>query len=94
MESPVEKSSTVERRGGDRTPYAGDVTVHFAAEPIVGPGRNISREGVFFVAEGSVRVRVTVDGSDRERIGELVRVESMGEGRIGLAIRFLPDVAT
>lgn len=78
-----------ERRRTERGPLAGRVTVEMAPEPIVGPGQNISEEGVFFVAETSLRVRVKIDGEERWLDGEVVRVQSMGEGRVGMAIKFV-----
>ena len=76
-----------ERRGGDRLPTSAEVAVYID-QPIVGPGQNLSNEGVFFVTEGAIHVRVLVAG-EGEREGELIRLESMGEGKLGLAVRFL-----
>jgi hypothetical protein len=77
-----------ERRSFDREPMEGTVTVRFAEQEIVGPGQNMSDEGVFFVADGALRVKIQVDGRGTWREGEVVRVQSMGEGRLGMAIRF------
>ncbi len=56
---------------------------------IAGSGQNISPQGVFFTADGALQVRVRLGGHDHSVRGELVRYESMGDGRVGIAIRFL-----
>jgi len=81
------KQSDQERRGGDREPLAGNVVVRFDDIPLIGSGQNISPEGVFFVAEGAVRVRVQMAGGEPV-VGEVVRVTSMGDGRTGIAVVF------
>jgi hypothetical protein len=63
------------------------VTIRFEAGTIVGSGENISAQGVFFTAEGTLPVTVQVAG-ERDVRGQLVRLESMGGGRIGIAVRF------
>jgi PilZ domain len=68
------------------------VTITFATDSIIGPGQNISAQGVFFVAETSIPVTVRIDGVEATVRGELVRVQSMGEGRVGIAVRFLEPV--
>ncbi len=78
-----------QRRASARSHLDGTVTVHIDAQNVVGPGQNISADGVFFVAEGALRVLVEVEGAAGRRRGEVVRVQSMGEGRIGIAVRFV-----
>lgn len=63
------------------------VTIRFDAGTIVGSGENISAQGVFFTADGTLPVTVQVAGQADVR-GQLVRLESMGGGRIGIAVRF------
>lgn len=63
------------------------VTIRFEAGTIVGSGENISAQGVFFTADGSLPVVVQIAGQGDVR-GQLVRLESMGGGRIGIAVRF------
>ena len=79
----------IESRREERLPLEATVTIDFAAGSIVGPGQNISREGVYFTAEGSLPVTVRIGDSGRQVRGQVVRFESMGDGRIGVAIRFL-----
>ena len=71
----------------DRQPLAGNVVVRFDDVPLIGSGPNVSPVGVFFVAEGAVRVRVQMDGQDPV-VGEVVRMTSMGNGRTGIAVVF------
>lgn len=72
-----------------RVPMHENVTVQIEAQRIVGPGENISAQGVFFVTEGAIPVTVRIAGVDQVVRGELVRVQTMGEGRTGIAVRFL-----
>ncbi len=84
-----------ERRDNGRKGFARDVTIQFSQAEIVGPGQNISPQGVFFVADTTLRVKVKVDGVEGDLDGELVRVQAMGEDRVGVAVRFLeplPDL--
>ena len=77
----------IEARREPRIGLEGGVTIHFDGGTIAGDGQNISAQGVFFTADGSVPVTVQVEGRGAVR-GHLVRVESMGEGRFGIAVRF------
>ena len=76
-----------DRRGEDRQPLGGQVVVRFDDVPLIGSGQNLSQEGVFFVAEGSVQVIVQLEGRDLI-VGEVVRMTSMGDGRTGIAVTF------
>ena len=49
----------------------------------------MSAQGVYFTTAGAVRVNVQVPGNPVAMAGELVRVESMGDGRLGIAVRFV-----
>ena len=84
--SPRQRSPSRGRRA-ERLPLDAPVKVQFAAGSIVGSGQNISSEGLYFTAEGSLRVTVHIEG--REVTGQLVRFESMGNGKVGVAIRFV-----
>ena len=87
--APEAASSTDERRNDNRKALDGDVVVELLEPQIIGPGQNISPEGVFFVSEGAVRVRVRIEGEDDGwRTGELIRVQSMGPDQVGVAIKF------
>jgi hypothetical protein len=85
----IPRTGVVDRRSGDRDALGGAVVVRFGQLELVGPGQNISPEGVFFVADTSLRVSVSIEGEAEPREGELVRVQTMGEGRVGVAIRFI-----
>ena len=87
MNDDVSQSSMGSARS-PRVDLAGQVTIRFAADALVGSGKNVSDQGVFFVADGSVPVKVTIEGREGELDGELVRVESMGAGKVGIAVKF------
>lgn len=74
-------------RAAERLPFASDVSVAFQDTPIIGSGKNISETGVYFIADGEIRVEVTL--GDRVIRGRLVRVENHGANKTGLAVRFL-----
>lgn len=86
----TEDNQGPERRRDNRQSLGGAVTVQLPAQEIVGPGENLSSDGVFFVAAGAVVVEVILPGTSEVRRGELVRVTQMGAGRIGVAVRFPP----
>lgn len=65
-----------------------EVSLEIDAGAIVGPGQNISQQGVFFTAQARVPVVVKIAGREQPLAGELVRFESMGGGRVGIAVRF------
>ena len=87
METKEPTADVQDRRIGDREPIDGTVTVQFEEQQVVGPGQNMSEEGVFFIVEAALRVRVRVDGE--WRLAEVIRVQSMGEGKLGMAVRFV-----
>jgi len=88
MSEPTAKTGVAGRRDA-RVDLGESVTIDFAAGSIVGSGQNLSAQGVFFTAAASIAVTVRIDGRDQIVRGELVRVETMGDGRVGIAVRFL-----
>jgi hypothetical protein len=87
----------IENRRDPRIELAEQVTIRFEAGEIVGPGQNISLQGVFFTAPASIPVTVRIAGKSEVVRGELVRVETMGDGRVGIAVRFVapqPDLVS
>ncbi len=76
-------------RRDPRQAMEASVTIQFEAGAIVGPGQNLSLQGVFFTASGSLPVTVRIAGTDQVVRGELVRFERMGDGLVGIAVRFL-----
>lgn len=82
-------SAAEERRTDERRSMDGQVSVRLVDDTFVGPGQNISRDGIFFVAESSLKVLVDTGEGSEPLEGELVRVQSMGEGQVGIAVRFL-----
>ncbi|MBL8748418.1 MAG: PilZ domain-containing protein [Planctomycetes bacterium] len=86
MDEP--RTTTTDHRRAERVPFAGTVAIEFDTTSLVGSGENISNEGVYFTAEGEVPVLVRMgDGGTTVR-ARLVRFESMGGGRVGIAVRF------
>ena len=87
MQEPKQDTAANQRRD-PRVPIDEDVTIEIDAQNIIGPGKNVSAQGVYFTTTAAVRVRVRFGGKDRVVPGELVRVESMGDGQVGIAVRF------
>jgi hypothetical protein len=79
--------TSVDGRRAARVELDEQVTIRFEAGAITGSGRNISAQGVFFTADAALPVIVQIAGRADVR-GRLVRLESMGDGRIGVAVRF------
>lgn len=82
------KSTANDSRRADRHPLDAAVTIDIAALSFAGSGENISQQGVYFTAEATVPVAVRIGDTGKTVRGHLVRFESMGNGRIGVAIRF------
>jgi hypothetical protein len=83
-----QSTTAAERRDQPRATLEGNVTVRFREGALVGPGQNVSDEGVFFVGGGAITVEVELPDGSR-RTGEVVRVQSMGDKQLGLAVRFI-----
>jgi hypothetical protein len=65
--------------------------------------KNVSREGIYFVSEVAsyyegMRLYVSVphhtpqEPQDREYLGQVARIERLGEGKWGIAVQFLLEV--
>jgi hypothetical protein len=76
-----------QERRATRVALDGEVTIRFDGGTILGSGENVSAQGVFFTALASLPVTVIIAGRGEVR-GDLVRLETIGDGRIGLAVRF------
>ncbi|MBM3961224.1 MAG: PilZ domain-containing protein [Planctomycetes bacterium] len=74
-------------RQSPRVDLQSDVTIDLEANTLVGSGDNISLQGVFFTTDEPITVTVHVADHCVVR-GKLVRLESMGDGRYGIAVRF------
>jgi hypothetical protein len=85
-ESGQQKGS--ERREGTRKALREPVSVRLLAPCLDGVGENVSEQGVLFVVEGPVEVMVRIGNSGTELRGTLVRLQDMGGGRSGIAVRF------
>ena len=81
------KKPGIRGRKSPRLDMQGQVAIRLQEATVIGSGENISLQGVFFTSDGALPVTVQVAGHG-EVTGTLVRVESMGDGRIGIAVRF------
>ena len=88
MNEPRAQTS-IDNRRDPRVDLSKQVTIRFEAGSIVGPGQNISLQGVFFTAPASIPVTVCIDGVDKVVQGQLAPVETRGEGSVGVPVRFL-----
>ena len=86
MTDSIPHSST--NRQFERVGFDSTVTIRLAGDAIVGSGQNVSGQGVFFVSEASIPVSIEIDGRPGTLAGELVRIENMGEGLLGIAVKF------
>ncbi|MEC7584455.1 MAG: PilZ domain-containing protein [Planctomycetota bacterium] len=84
-------NAIADSRRDPRVPIGDEVTIVFDVDRIVGPGKNVSAQGLYFTTEAALRVKVNIAGRDTTLSGELVRVDSMGHGQVGIAVRFLPE---
>jgi hypothetical protein len=86
MTDSIPHSST--NRQFERVGFDSTVTIRLAGDAIVGSGQNVSGQGVFFVSEASIPVSIEIEGRSDTLAGELVRIENMGEGLLGIAVKF------
>ena len=91
--SDTEQNTSINTRRSERLGFDGAVTIRVDGEAIVGSGQNVSDQGVFFVSETPIKVTVEIGGRDGTMTGELVRIENMGAGAVGIAVKF-DDVET
>lgn len=84
------ESKGSERRGSQRDHQTVPVEVNFEKVKLLGPSANLSAEGVYFLAEAAIPVSVTisVEGKKRSVKGKIVRVGSVNEKTLGIAIQF------
>ena len=82
-----QKHTSTNRRF-ERVSFDRTVTVRFEGDAIVGSGQNVSEQGVFFVSNEAIPVKVEIDGRDGPLNGELIRIENMGDGQVGIAVKF------
>lgn len=84
---PTKASPGIRGRQAPRVDLSSDVTIQLDDITLVGSGDNISLQGVFFTTDEPITVSVQVADHGEVR-GKLVRLESMGDGRYGIAVRF------
>jgi|SoiMethySBSTD1v2_1073268.scaffolds.fasta_scaffold566562_3 hypothetical protein len=89
MAKPPRNETQIDRRGDERGPLAGRVTVRFPAATFEAHGQNVSADGALFVLEDEVAVTVQIEGERAPRSGVLVRANALGPGKLGMAVRFV-----
>lgn len=77
-----------ERREGTRRALRETVSVRLLAPRLAGAGENVSEQGVLFTVDGPVEVMVRIGDRETELRGTLVRLQDLGGGRSGIAVRF------
>jgi len=82
-----EKPLVADRRDEERQPSEEQVVVKIHAAEIPGPSRDISRQGLYFVAKAPFRVEVVFDNG-KVIPANLVRLGMVREGEMGVAVRF------
>lgn len=86
--SDLDQNTSTNARSSGRIGFDGAVTIRVDGDVIVGSGQNVSEQGMFFVSETPIKVTVELGGLDAAITGELVRIENMGAGAVGIAVKF------
>jgi hypothetical protein len=83
-------SASTDRRVAERVATRRNVRLLFDAGPVPGPSANVSRDGLYFFAEGPIRITIEVEGKSTpvQVRGRLVRAESLNPTSLGIAVRF------
>jgi hypothetical protein len=82
------KTTEKERRDTPRIPIASTVEIRIIGSTFQGPSENISTQGIFFVTDAAIAVEVTVSPRHPPLHGRIVRVQSVRENTLGIAVRF------
>jgi hypothetical protein len=77
-----------ERRGNDRIPLEGKVVVKIHECEMLGPSRNISQDGIYFITPAEMAVEIQLPDGLPTLHGKIVRVGAVRDGELGVAIRF------
>ena len=85
----ADKGAT-DRRGSPREARTYSVEIQFEKARLLGPSANLSAEGVYFLAEGSIPVTISISTEGKKKMvkGRIVRVGSVNEKTLGVAIQF------
>ena len=85
----VSKNQSIgERRKARRLPDVGSVELKLSAQSIHGKAQNLSDDGLYVLADLSLRVEVHIAGEKEARKGKLIRLEARREGETGIAVIF------
>ncbi len=77
-----------ERRADDRLPLAESVSIRIPESQVVGPSGNLSKTGIYFLANAEFRVEVILPGHEEPISGRIVRLGTVREGELGIAVAF------
>ncbi len=85
-----EDSSYDDRRISPRIPKHVPVEIQIDSVKLSGPSANLSREGVYFLADGDVTasIKIEVEGKKHNLRGKIVRVGSVNQKTLGIAVQF------
>ena len=79
-----------DRRRAERATGPRTVKVRLRDCQLTGSAENVSQSGLYMLARSAIPVEVELPGATTARAGTLIRVESVRDGEIGLAIRLDP----
>ena len=82
------EQKVTERRAATRLPTGGSAAVRIRETEILGPSRNVSPEGIYFIAEAEIPVEVRLPNANTTVSGKIVRIGAVRDGELGIAIRF------
>ncbi len=88
--SDPHRSTTQDRRRGNRDQAEGRVEITLQTTQMEGLADNISKSGILFFTEGDLRVQVEIEEKGEKKIleGQLVRCERIQGDRRGWAVEF------
>jgi hypothetical protein len=86
----AKSTEAADRRLRPRSSVLRVVRLAFEPGEFQGSSANVSSDGLYFFAEGSVRVTLRLEGGRTpvEAKGRLVRAESVNPTKVGFAVRF------
>jgi len=83
-------TETADRRNRSRASLQRIVRLTFEPGEFRGASANVSADGLYFFADGTVRVSLRLEGGKKplDVSGRLVRAESVNPTKVGFAVRF------
>jgi hypothetical protein len=79
-----------EKRSTQRQPTRAQFCMKVNIDSMEGVGSNISQTGAYFITCDEIPVELTIEGKHKsiDAVGQIVRVDRISEGSIGIAIKF------